>query len=70
MSRESPDKSSRTRLPANQQRALGTSQPSRALAFLAMNKDEQSAFIMERLEEVDSVELTSIVKAIYGHLRT
>jgi len=35
-----------------------------------MNKDEQIAFITERLEEVDSVELTSIVKAIYGHLRT
>jgi len=34
-----------------------------------MNKDEQIAYITERLEEVDSVELTSLVKAIYGHLR-
>jgi len=56
-------------LPADQQRALGAPQLSRALAFLAMNKDEQITYIMERLEEVDSVELTSLVKAIYGHLR-
>jgi len=54
---------------ADQQRALGAPQLSRALAFLAMNKDEQIAYITERLEEVDSVELTSLVKAIYGHLR-
>ena len=69
MSRESPDRAPRTRLPADQQRALGVPQLSRALAFLAMNKDEQIAYITERLEEVDSVELTSLVKAIYGHLR-
>jgi len=69
MSRESPDRAPRTRSPADQQRALGAPQLSRALAFLAMNKDEQIAYITERLEEVDSVELTSLVKAIYGHLR-
>jgi len=34
-----------------------------------MNKGEQVTYITERLKEVDSVELTSIVRAIYGHLR-
>jgi hypothetical protein len=34
-----------------------------------MNKEDQIAYITERLKEVDSVELTSMVRAIYGHLR-
>jgi hypothetical protein len=69
MARESPEKASRTRLPANPQSALGSPQLSRARAFLSMNKEEQVAYITERFKEVDSIELTTIVKAIYGHLR-
>jgi hypothetical protein len=65
MSRESPEKASRTRLLANQQGARG----SRAHAFLTMNKEEQISYIIERFKEVDSIELTAIVRAIYGHLR-
>lgn len=69
MSRESPDRAPRISLPRDQQRALGTPQLSRARAFLSMNKEDQIAYITERLKEVDSVELTSMVRAIYGHLR-
>jgi len=69
MASESPEKAARNRRLPNQESALGSPQLSRARAFLTMNRDEQITYITERFKEVDSIELTSIVRAIYGHLR-
>lgn len=54
--------------PGSQRRRLGGSQLSRGRAFVAMNKQEQLKFIAEKFRDMDSTELASIVRAIYGHL--
>ena len=46
---------------------LGSLTLARARVFTAMSFQRQSAFIDQWFREVDTVELTNIVKAIFGH---
>jgi len=54
---------------ARQRSGLGYPQLLRGRAFVAMDKREQLKFIAEKFKEMDSTELASIVRAIYGHRR-